>query len=165
MTARLSIVLVLFGFSAATGCSHPVPRSGSIVGVSQTVTVRGNYSPVALDRVDRLSLEGGKLILHGSSSTVTVDPPPAADPAKPDPHWALATERLTDTGRIVTFTHDMSLDDFSIELPRSEAPLRFGGFSGRDGNDVLIVAWGENSRSFLAELTISAPDSRRGTPP
>ena len=49
---------------------------------------------------------------------------------------------------------ETSLDEFTIELPASEAPVRYGGLSGRDGNDVLVLAWGEGSRSFHADLTI-----------
>lgn len=136
------------------GCSRTVSGSGPVVGTSATVTVRGTYTRVPLDRVDRISIDGGKLVLHGSSSTVDVDLPPSADPEKPDPHWALATEGDNGRARVLTFTHDMSLDDFTIELPRSQAPIRFGGLTGRDGHDLLILAWGEQSESYHAELTI-----------
>jgi hypothetical protein len=165
MKPLLVVALLAVATTAGTtGCSRSVSGSGAIAGTSDTVTVRGTYARVALDRVDRVSIEGGKLVLHGSSSTVEVDLPPAADPAKPDPHWALATEGDNGRARVLTFTHDMSLDDFTIELPRSQAPIRFGGLSGRDGNDVLILAWGEESQSYHAELTITPIPKTSGSP-
>jgi hypothetical protein len=160
----LVLLLALGTLGGAAACSRTVSGSGPIAGTSQTVVVRGTYSRVPLDRVDRVSIEAGKLVLHGSSSTVEVDLPASADPAKPDPHWALATEGDNGRARVLTFTHDMSLDDFTIELPRSQAPIRFGGLSGRDGNDVLILAWGENSQSYHAELTITPAAKTSGSP-
>jgi hypothetical protein len=141
--------------AVAAGCSQPViSASTALSGSSQTLEVSGSYAPAAIDRVDRLTIDGGKLVLHGSASTLAVDIPPTANPEQPDSHWALVTESDTGRGRVLTFTHDMSLDDFTIELPSSEAPIRYGGFSGRDGNDVMVLAWGEGSRSYYAQLTI-----------
>jgi hypothetical protein len=140
--------------AAVAGCSRPAAAPAAIAGSSRTMVVRGSYAPVAIDRVDRLSLEDGKIVLHGSSSVVAIDPPPLADPARPDRHWALVTETDNGRARVLTFTHDESLDDFTIELPPSEAPVRYGGLSGRDGSDILVLAWGEQSRSYHAELTI-----------
>ena len=160
------VLVSLIGLTLATaaGCSRTVSGSGPIAGTSSTVVVRGHYERVALDRVDRISIEGGKLVLHGSSSTVEVELPPNADPAKPDPHWALATEGENGRSRVLTFTHDMSLDDFTIELPLSQAPIRFGGLTGRDGNNVLLLAWGDQSQSYYAELTITPIAKPSGSP-
>jgi hypothetical protein len=119
------------------------------------VTVRGTYSPVALDRIERLSLENGRIVLHGSSASITVDPPAAADVSKPESHWALATESDNGRARVLTFTHEMALNDFTIELPRSDAPIRFGGFPGPEGTDILVLAWGEQSRCYKAELVVT----------
>jgi hypothetical protein len=167
MTLRLpagllrTAITVAIAAAAIVGCTRRVSGSGPLVGTSQTMVVRGTYSRVDLDRVDRLSIEGGKLVLHGSSSTVAIDLPPSADPDQPNRHWTLATEGENDQGRVLTFTHDMSLDDFTIQLPPTEAPIRFGALTGRDGNDVLVLAWGENAQSYHAELTIQAGPGAR----
>ena len=142
-------VLVLSACSRAAG--QPSPLSGT----SQTLTVRGQYVGVeALDRVERVSIDNGRLVLRGST-TVTVELPPSADPTMPVRHWALLTE--TDLGRMraINFTHDESLDEFTIELPASMAPLRFGVFAGRDGAEVMVFAWGDNSRCYWGYVTIA----------
>jgi hypothetical protein len=159
MKAPLLLIALV---AAVAGCSSGRAASGgAIVGTSKTLAVKGSYSRVALDRVDRLSMEGGVPVIHGSTSAVTAALPEAADPSKPNPHWTLATESDDGRARVLTFTHDMSLDDFTIELPRSDAPLRFGGFSGRNGSDILLLAWGEHNESYQAELTITpSPDAR-----
>ena len=169
MKAHLLTGLLILGACAmvagtTAGCSRSVSGSGPIVGTSETVAVKGTYTRVPLDRVDRISIEGGKLVLHGSSSTVDVELPTFVDPSKPDPHWALATEGDNGQARVLTFTHDMSLDDFTIELPRSQAPIRFGGLTGSDGNDLLILAWGEQSQSYHAELTITPAKKSTASP-
>ena len=55
----------------------------------------------------------------------------------------------------MTFTHETTLDDFTLDLPASDAPLRYGTLGGRSGDDVLVFAWGENSKSFWGWVTIS----------
>ena len=55
----------------------------------------------------------------------------------------------------MTFTHETTLDDFTLELPASDAPLRYGSLAGTNGDDVLVFAWGENSQSFWGWVTIS----------
>jgi hypothetical protein len=153
-----TFALLVIGCSPAAGASEP------ITGTSRTLVVRGSYQPILLDRVDRLTLEGGRLVIHGSLSTVTVDLPRAADATRLNRHWALITESNTERSRMLTFTHDESLDDFTIELPPSEAPIRYGGFSGPDGTDLLVIAWGEDSRSYRAELTIGRAPGAAGSP-
>jgi hypothetical protein len=156
MNSRL--LVTVWAALIAIGCSQRVNASGSIVGTSETLIVRGSYSPVTIDRVDRLSIESGKLVLHGSSA-VPVELPPSAAPDQPNPHWTLVTESESGITRQLTFTHETSLEEFTIELPASEAPVRYGGLSGRDGNDVLVLAWGEGSRSYHADLTIVRKNS------
>jgi hypothetical protein len=152
---KTPLLLAILIAAAAAGCSQRViGASTALSGTSQTLVVSGSYAPAAIDRVDRLSIDGGKLVLHGSASTLAVDIPPSADPDKPDNHWALVTESNSAQARVLTFTHDMLLDDFTIELPASEATVRYGSFLGRDGNDVMVLAWGEGSRSYYAQLTI-----------
>ena len=84
-----------------------------------------------------------------------MDVPGGANPDKPQRTWALTTEGTGDSGRRFTFVHNESLADFSIELPPSEAPLRFGVLEGPSGGDVMIFAWGEKSRSYWGYVTIT----------
>jgi hypothetical protein len=134
-----------------------VPRPGPtpIDGSSQTVTVTGEYQSVAIDRVDRLSVMQGKLVLHGPSTNVAVDLPPGADQPKPNQQWALVTEGETNGQRTLTFTHEQSLDDFTISLPPGDAELRYGTLTGKTGNDVVVFAWGRESRSYWGFVTIA----------
>ena len=59
----------------------------------------------------------------------------------------------------LTFTQETSLDDFTISVPASEGQVSYGSLGGRDGNDVLLFAYGWASRSFWGWVTIS-PHSR-----
>jgi hypothetical protein len=135
-------------------CTRAAADRAPLTGSSKTVTVRGEYNAVSIDQIDGMSIRDGKLALRGPQTTVAVDLPPAAD-AKPSPGWALVTETGTDAGRSVTFTHESTLDDFTLELPASDAPLRYGTLAGKGGGEVLIFAWGEKSRSFWGWVTIS----------
>jgi hypothetical protein len=137
------------------GCSRPMAQPAELRGSSQTLTVLGEYTPVALDRVDGLALENGKLVLRGGSGSVTLDLPASADPGRPNRHWALVTEGVATGKRVVTFTHDMSLDEFTIELPASDAELHYGALTSRTGGDVLVFAWGAASRSSWGYVAIA----------
>ncbi len=142
--------------SAGPAVARPVPQPGAIAGVSKDVTVAGEYAPLSLDRVARVALEGSRLIVHGSSSSVSVDLPDAADSTRTTRHWALVTEGHLDDGRrSLTFTHSESLEDFTIQLPESEGVVRYGGFEGRGGGEVLVFAWGEDSVSYWGWVTIA----------
>lgn len=138
------------------GCLRPAAQRALLTGSSQTLAVRGEYASVALDRVDALTIDGGKLrlLVRGGSNSVTLDPPASADPAQPNRHWALVTESTNGGKRVVTFTHDMSLDDFTIELPPSDADLHYGALASRTGGDVLVLAWGANGRSYWGYVSI-----------
>jgi len=127
----------------------------SLKGSSETLVVRGEYAPLALDRVEGLSFDKGKVIVRGSSSTVTLDIPAATAAAEPIRHWALVTEGEAGGKRALTFIHDTTLDDFTIELPKSEAQLHYGVLSGKEGEEVMVLAWGTNSRSYSCYLTIT----------
>ena len=146
----LSIQIVVL-----VACARAAADRGAVVGTSKTLTVRGEYNAVAIDQIDGMALRDGKLALRGSQATIAVDLPSAADATKPGRGWALITETGTGDRRSVTFTHETTLDDFTLELPASNAPLRYGSLAGKNGDDVLVFAWGENSQSFWGWVTIT----------
>jgi hypothetical protein len=145
------VIVVSISFAA---CARMPAGPAAVEGDSKTLLVQGQYMPVTLDRVDRLSLKEGKLVLHGGTD-VTVDLPATADSTRLVRHWALITETNADVKRSLTFTHEEKLDDFTIELPPSDAPVRHGGFAGKDGADVLVFAWGAESQSYWGYVTIA----------
>jgi hypothetical protein len=157
--ASVFLIAMLPACSTAAGPDQPVAISGE----SKTVTVRGQYQAIGLDRVDRVSIESSKLVLHGSTASVTIDAPASADLKRPTRHWSLVTEASLAEGRrrSITFTHGMELDEFTIELPGSEAPLRFGTFTNPDG-EVMVFAWGADSRSYWGYVTIKGAKGAQG---
>lgn len=152
--ARWVFVCSIVAAALAAACSKVSATGGPITGTSATLNVAGEFQPVALDAVERVSIDGGRLVLHGGSDSAAVDLPPAADPSQANRGWALVTDGEDGDTRSLTFTHEMSLDDFTLELPASPAPLKYGSFAGRDGNDVLVFAWGAESRSYWGWVTI-----------
>lgn len=157
MTARTQSWTTCFIVSALAlgGCARAVVYPAPVTGESETMVVRGEYQPVAIDRVDALSVANGQLVVHGGRATVSVPLPPLADVAQPTHHWALVTERDTGRARAITFTHNESLDDFTIELPAADAEIRYGVFTGREGGEVMVFAWGAESRSFYGWVTLN----------
>jgi hypothetical protein len=137
------------------GCSHPPAGPTDVVGSSQKYVVKGQYAPVALDQVDSLTIENGRLVIHGLSASQTVDLPAAADATKPDPHWALTTENDAGAKRAMVFTQDESLDDFTIELPAGDAEMHYGILAGPNGADVMLLAWGDKSQCYWGYVTIA----------
>jgi hypothetical protein len=137
------------------GCTQAGAQSTPISATSSTHAVRGELVPVALDRVGRVSVDKGKLVLHGSLLTVAVDPPASADVSQPTRVWALTTEAHVDGKRVVTFTHSESVEDFSIELPGSDAELLYGVFPSKTGGEVMVLAWGSETRCYWGYLTIA----------
>lgn len=135
-------------------CSRVSANGGPITGTSKTLTVAGEFAPVAIEAVERVSIDGSKLVLHSGTTTTSVDLPASADTTQANRGWALVTEGEDGDVRTFTFTHEMSLDDFTLELPASEAPIRYGSFAGRDGHDLLVFAWGEKSRSYWGWVRI-----------
>jgi hypothetical protein len=152
MIPRFALMAGLILVLAA--CARAAADRAPITGASPTLTVRGEYASVDLDRVDGMSLRDGRLALRGSSKSVSVELPSVADQAKPQRGWALVTETAGSDKRTVTFTHETTLDDFSIDLPASDAPFYYGGLSGRNGEDVLVFAWGAGSQSYWGYVTI-----------
>ena len=110
---------------SVAACSQASASGGPLTATSRTLSVNGEYQPVELDRVDRVSIDGSRLILHGEHGTAAVDLPANADPSQANRGWALVTEGEGDQTRTLTFTHEMSLDDFTLELPASPAPLKY----------------------------------------
>jgi hypothetical protein len=159
-----SRILVLL--AALTGCSAAVPPGQPVplTGESKTVVVRGEYRAIDLDRVDRVSIDGTRLILHGSAGTVAVDAPASADLSAPTRNWSLVTDFSSPEARrrSVTFTHNMSLDEFTIELPPGEAPLRFGTFTSPTG-EVMVFAWGDGTGSHSGWVTIQGSSGSSGS--
>jgi hypothetical protein len=149
---RLSLIPLQILILAA--CAQAAADRAPLTGMSKTLTVRGEYNAVALDQVDGMSIRDGRLALRGTSATTMVDLPAAADPAQANRGWALVTETTLGDHRSVTFTHETTLDDFTLELPASDAPLRYGSLGGRNGDDVLVFAWGANSRSYWGWVTV-----------
>jgi hypothetical protein len=118
------------------------------------MTVEGHYSPLALDKVDTVSMEKGQLVIRGSFDSVAVTLPAGADAAKPVRHWALVTEANVDNKRLITFTHDQSLDDFTLDLPPTDAEMHYGVFEGREGAEVMVLTWGADAQCYWGYVTI-----------
>jgi hypothetical protein len=148
--------------TAAGACAQPPPPieyPAAVSGASTTMVVRGQYEPVALDRVDRVSLESSRLVLHGSLGQAAVALPASVDTTQPTRHWALVTESSAGDTRSLTFTHAESLDDFTLVLPDSPAQFRYGVFADRNGGEVMLFAWGEGERCFWGHVTITRAGS------
>jgi hypothetical protein len=138
------LVLLLAG----AGCRKSLPQAGPLTASAEKVTITGEYRPATIDSVERLTIADGKLVLHGTSGTVTVDLPPTADPDQKNRGWALVTEGEDDDTRTLTFTQETSLEDFTITVPAAEGQVAYGSLGGRDGNDVLIFAYGSGSKAY-----------------
>jgi hypothetical protein len=156
LTRTLSCLLALIVFSS---CS-PAPRRGptAIEGSSDTLRVSGTYQFLDIDQVDSFAIQNGKLAIKGPSGTVLVDLPPGAGGPKPGQQWVLTTENQT-RRQAQTFTHEQSLDDFTLSLPLDDADLRYGTLAGENGEDLLILAWGKNGRSYWGHVKIGHKDS------
>lgn len=137
------------------GCSKSMPDEGPLTGTSNTMAVTGEYKRSTLDSVERMTMEDGKLVLHGPSGTQTLALPPNADPEQQNKGWALVTEGNVDNTRTLTFTHETSLDDFTLTLPPAEGQVAYGSVGGRDGNDVLLFAYGSESKTYWGWATIA----------
>jgi hypothetical protein len=136
------------------GCAPAAAQPRALAGTSKTVIVKGQYSSLALDKVDTVSMKDGQLVVRGSFESVAVTLPAAADPTKPVRHWALVTEANVNDRRVLTFTHDESLDDFTLELPPTDAGVHYGVFEGRDGAEVMVLTWGADSKCYWGYVTI-----------
>lgn len=145
---RPVLLCAAFFLLANAACSKTLPDAGPLAVDNDKVAVTGEYKPVTIEAVDRLSIEGGKLVLHGPSSTVPVDLPANADPDQKNRGWALVTEGEGDEGRTLTFTHETTLEDFTITVPAAPGQVAYGSLGGRDGRDVLIFAYGGGDKSY-----------------
>lgn len=156
--SRLLFLTALMTSVLVTACSPaPLPDVGALKGTSQKLAVTGEYKPLSVDAVERLTLENGKLVVHGQSTSVTLDAPPAATPEQKTPGWALVTEGESETARSLTFTHEMSLDDFTIEVPPSPGQVAYGTLTGKDKHDVLVFAYGTGSKCYWGWVDIGKP--------
>jgi hypothetical protein len=150
------VVFALIAICAlAAGCSHEPEGPVDIVGTSGKYTVEGKYAPIVIDRVDALSIDGGKLAVHGSSTTQTEDLPAGAEASKPEPHWSLTTETDSGNKRMLTFTHNESMAEFTIPIPKGTADVHYGTLQNSQGNDVMLLAWGELAHCYWGYVTIT----------
>ena len=154
MLPRSVFVLTTIVALAVPACSRVSATGGPLTGQSGTLAVSGEFQPVTLDTVERVSIDGSRLVLHGTLGSAAVELPPNADPAQTNRGWALVTEGENGETRTLTFTHEMSLDDFTLVLPASAAPLKYGSFAGRDGADMLVFAWGADSQCYWGWVAI-----------
>lgn len=155
--SRLASLSVAFLMLATVACTTPLPDEGPLPVTGEKVTVAGEYRKLAIDSVERMTIENGKLVLHGATGTATVDLPANADPDQKNRGWALVTEgESPDEGtRTMTFTQEMSLEDFTITVPAAAGQVAYGSLGGRDGKDVLLFAYGSGSRAFWGWATIT----------
>jgi hypothetical protein len=143
--------ILLAALISLMACSGPaVAQPTPLTGVSRAYDVKGQTQTLALDRVERVALQKGQIVFHGSLLSVTVDPPASADITKPTRYWALTTEGSGDGKRSVTFTHAELVEDFTLELPAAEGEIRYGVFEGPGGAEVMVLAWG----SYWGHVTI-----------
>jgi hypothetical protein len=153
--SRLSVHGVLFLLLAGCSQASRLPEyPAAVTGSSRTHNVGGQYTPLAIDSVEGVSIREGKLVLRGTSGSATVEAPANADLTRPTRDWALTTEATAAGRRVVTFTHSQSVEDFTIELPEGDAELRYGVFSAPGGKEVMVFAWGADGQSFWGHVTI-----------
>ena len=161
MRARLvaSFGVVFAGIlGGGAACEQADPTAArTLTAASEAYTVRGEYTPAPLDRVDALKVEHGRLVLKGTPADVALNLPAAADLERPARHWALVTDAHVDGHRLFVFSETESVKDVSIELPDSEAPLHFDVFATRDGGEILVFATGDRragTPSLYGHVTI-----------
>ena len=153
--SRLILLSAAFALTTVVGCTKSLPDNGPLTGASNTLSVTGAYRRSTVDTVERIAIESGKLIVHGTSGSQSFDLPPSADPDQRNKGWALVTEGEEAGARRLTFTHETSLDDFTIAVPPSEGQVAYGSLGGRDGNDVLLFAYGSASKTYWGWATIA----------
>lgn len=139
-----------------TSCAEAAAQAVPLVGSGGSVPVSGHYQPLRIDEVGAVALKDGHLVVRGSFESVTIDLPPFVDTARVVRHWALVTESLTDDGRkVLNFTHDESLEDFTIAVPANDAEIRYGVFANRSGGgDVMVLTWGREAKCYWAYVVI-----------
>ena len=160
LAAPCAVTLVLSACSAQQVAAQATPLTST----SGTIAVRGQYQPLRLDEVGGVSVKDGKLVVRGSFESVTLDLPPFVDTATVIRHWALVTEAGGETKKILNFAHDMSLDDFTIEIPPTDAEIRYGVFAHRQGGHVMVFTWGRHEKCYWGYLIISNPPADDASP-
>jgi hypothetical protein len=153
---------VLLAVAFVVTCSAPAAAQAvPLTGTGGSVPVKGHYQPLRIDEVGTVTLKDGRLVVRGSFESVTIDLPPFVDTARVVRHWALVTESLADNGRkVLNFTHDESLEDFTIDVPATDAEIRYGVFANRSGGgDVMVLTWGREARCYWAYLVIGPPST------
>lgn len=148
------VPVVVASLIALAGCAPAAAQSRPLKGISKTVSAEGQYSSLALDKVDTVAMKDGQLVVSGSFDSVALPLPAGADATRPVRHWALVTEANVNDRRMLTFTHDQLLDDFTLELPPTEAEMHYGVFEGKDGAEVMVLTWGSDAKCFWGYVTI-----------
>jgi len=146
--SRLTSLCATFVLLASVGCSKPLAENGTFTTSSASATATGEYKRVDIDSVERMSIEGGKLVLHGTGGSLTLDLPANADPDQKNRGWALVTEGEGDGSRTFTFTQETTLEDFSVTVPAAAGRVAYGSLGGRDGRDVVVFAYGSESKAY-----------------
>ena len=150
----LSMFAMVTVLSTGAGCGSVDAQSGSLTGTSKTLVVRGAYAPLDLDEVTGVTTQDGRLVVRGSTKSLTLELPAGARATQVVRRWALTTEFDAGHARVLTFTHAESLEEFTVELPPSEAEVRYGVFEGPEGTQVMVLTWGARSRAYWAHLVI-----------
>src|SRR5882757_9580231 len=89
---------------SVAGCGGRSAGPHALKATSKDYTVRGEFAFVALDRVESLKVENGRLVLHGPPADLVLDMPSSADPGRPARHWALVTDSHLDDRHQFTFS-------------------------------------------------------------
>jgi hypothetical protein len=159
-TRRLvcAAVLACSAAACAGSAANQAGPSGSvaITGEAEKFDVAGAYQPLAIDRVDGLGRENGRVVVKGPSGNVPIDVPDTVDMSQPNSAWRLVTESNVDDERRLTFTHETTLDNFTIGVPASQAELHYGAFLSKEGGSVLIFAWGDEGHCDWGYVTVKA---------
>jgi len=152
--SRLTSLCATLALLANVGCSKTLAENGTFTTSSATATATGEYNRVDIDSVERMSIEDGKLVLHGTAKSVTLELPANADPDQKNRGWALVTEGEGDGSRTLTFTQENSLEDFSITVPAAIGQVAYGSLGGRDGRDVVLFAYGSANKAYWGWASI-----------
>jgi hypothetical protein len=131
-----------------SGCAKTLPDEAPFTVSSASATATGHYAPVAIDSVERMTIDAGRLVLHGADQTATFDLPPTADPDEKNRGWALVTEGEGEGSRTLTFTQETSLEEFTITVPEADGQVIYGSLGGRDGRDVVLFAYGSGGKAY-----------------
>ena len=154
IAGRHAATTILVALTLTVACSRGLPDQGPLTATSDKVTATGEYRPLNIDAVERMTIEAGKLVVHGPSGTASVDLPGNADPEQRNRGWALVTEGESDQARTLTFTQETSLEDFTIAVPRADGQVMYGSLGGRDGSDVLVFAYGSAPKAYWGYVTV-----------